>query len=192
MTHAETGLTERLLSFWFGDGWQSAAPEPRPEWFKPNPDFDGEIARLFGAEVERAMADGFSELAEGAHGSLALILLLDQFPRNLFRGTARAFATDGRALAVARQALERGFDAALPPVMRLFVYLPFEHSEDLADQERSVALFRALGNAEWLDYAVRHRDIVARFGRFPHRNAALGRPTTAEEAAFLKTPNSSF
>lgn len=192
MTNPDAGLIGRVLSFWFGPGWQAAGPAPRPEWFKPNPDFDGEIARLFGDHVERAMAGGLSELAEGAHGSLALILLLDQFPRNLFRGTARAFAADGRALAVARRALERGFDETLPPVMRLFLYLPFEHSEDLADQERSVALIKALDNAEWLDYAVRHRDIIARFGRFPHRNAALGRPTTAEEAAFLKTPNSSF
>ncbi len=185
-------LTGRVLSFWFGAGWATTGSEYRPQWFTPSPAFDGAIARAFGDGVARAMAGDFTDLADHPEGCLALVILLDQFPRNLFRGTARAFAADPRARAVARQALERGFDLILPPVMRLFLYLPFEHSEDLADQQRSVILFETLDNAEWLDYAILHRDIIARFGRFPHRNAALGRPSTAEEIAFLKTPNSSF
>jgi uncharacterized protein (DUF924 family) len=110
----------------------------------------------------------------------------------IYRGAARAFSSDALALEAARHMAEKGWDRELLPVERVFAYLPFEHSEDLVDQERSVALFTALGNAEWLDYAVRHRDIVARFGRFPHRNQALGRESTAEETAFLATPGSSF
>lgn len=181
-------LIRRILSFWFADG----PAVSREVWFKANPSFDKEISRRFRRTYERAAAGELDGLAENAEGSLALVLLLDQFPRNLFRGTAGAFASDGPARAVARHALKRGFDRPLPPAQRLFLYLPFEHSEDLADQEQSVALFAALGDAEWLDYAKRHRDIVARFGRFPHRNAALGRPSTPEEVAFLQTPGSSF
>ena len=192
MTTAVAGLIERVLSFWFGADWATGTPARRPEWFQPDPAFDAGIGRAFAGDVERAAAGDFDSLMESAHGGVALAILLDQFPRNLFRGTARAFAADPRARTAARHALERGLDLALPQVMRLFLYLPFEHSEDLADQQRSVVLFEALGDAEWLDYAVRHRDIVARFGRFPHRNAALGRTSTAEELAFLKTPNSSF
>lgn len=192
MSSAEASLIERVLSFWFGAGWDSAESAPRPEWFTPNSAFDGAIAWDFGGDVERAMAGDLAGLTNSPRGCLALVILLDQFPRNLFRGTAKAFAADTRARTVARHALERGFDVALPPVMRLFLYLPFEHSEDLIDQQRSVALFETLDDAGWLDYAVRHRDIITRFGRFPHRNVALGRTTTAEEAAFLETPNSSF
>lgn len=193
MPNAEVKLVERVLSFWFGAGWAAAEPGYRPEWFTANPALDAGIARTFADDVEHAMAGGLAaDLADRPEGCLALALLLDQFPRNLFRGTAQAFAADARARTVARQALERGFDLTLPPVMRIFLYLPFEHSEDPADQQRSVVLFETLNNAEWLDYAIRHRDIIARFGRFPHRNAALGRPSTAEEIAFLKTPNSSF
>jgi uncharacterized protein (DUF924 family) len=123
-----------------------------------------------------------------------LCILLDQVPRNIFRGTPRAFATDAQARAVARHAVERGFDLAIEDKdRRLFLYLPLEHSEDLADQERCVSLCRErIGDAEYLRYVVRHRDIVARFGRFPHRNAILGRASTAEEEAFLNEPLSSF
>lgn len=184
--HAQ--VTDSLLSFWFGDG----PPAARDVWFKPTPAFDMEASRQFRSAYERAADGGFDLLMDSAEGCLALILLLDQMPRNLFRGSPRAFATDGQARRLARHALDYGFDKVQPAVRRLFLYLPFEHSEDLADQERSVALFTALGNAEWLDYAKRHRDIIARFGRFPHRNAVLGRPNTAEETAFLETPGSSF
>ena len=123
---------------------------------------------------------------------MALVILLDQFPRNLFRGQARAFAGDARALALAKRAVAAGLDEAMPRAHRLFLYMPFEHSEDLADQETCIERMTALGSAGYLDYARRHRDIIARFGRFPHRNAALGRDSTAEEIAFLKEPGSSF
>jgi uncharacterized protein (DUF924 family) len=122
-----------------------------------------------------------------------LCVLLDQVPRNLFRGQGRAFASDAAARAIAREAIDQGFDRNLPQPQRLFLYLPFEHSESLADQDESVRLIGALDeNPTWKDYAIRHRDVIARFGRFPHRNAALGRRNTAEETAFLATPGSSF
>jgi uncharacterized protein (DUF924 family) len=185
-------LIREILSFWFGDQPLNDAPEAREAWFNPTPEFDREIADRFLVNYDQTAAGDLDDLMGSAEGCLALVILLDQFPRNMFRGTARAFAADGKALAVARHALDKGFDASLPPVACLFLYLPFEHSEDRADQERSVALFEALGNAHWLDYAVRHRDIVARFGRFPHRNALLGRTSTAEEEDFLTQPGSSF
>ena len=132
----------------------------------------------------------------GTAGLLAQTLVLDQFPRNLFRGQARAFAGDAQARAIALQLIDSGAHLALHPLQRWFVYLPLEHAEDLALQERSVALFSALaadaGMADALDYAERHRDVIHRFGRFPHRNAALGRASTAEELAYLATPGSGF
>jgi uncharacterized protein (DUF924 family) len=176
---------DEILAFWFAD-------ENRPRWFAPEPAFDAEIARRFGPLIEEA-ADGRLALwAREPPGSLALCLLLDQFPRNCWRGTPRAYAYDGFAQRAAGDALANDHDRELRPEERLFLYLPFEHSEDLADQERSVALMATLGDAGWLDYAVRHRDIIARFGRFPHRNAVLGRASTPEEEAFLLEPNSSF
>lgn len=178
-------VPDEILAFWF-------APETRERWFAPDPAFDAEIARRFGPLIEEA-ADGRLALwAREPHGSLALCILLDQFPRHVWRGTARAFAYDGFARRVAHEALASGQDRELAPEERLFLYLPLEHSEDLSDQERCVELVVALGDPTWLDYAVRHRDIIARFGRFPHRNAALGRASTAEEEAFLQGPNSSF
>jgi uncharacterized protein (DUF924 family) len=171
-----------LLGFWF-------AQEPET-WFKKDPAFDETLRERFGALQESAATGALHHWAVTAHGALALILLLDQLPRNLHRGTARAFATDTKALAVADAALTRGFDNGLPMSMRQFIYVPFEHAEDLGAQERCCALFAE--DAELLKYAVAHRDIIARFGRFPHRNAALGRATTAEEEAFLQEPNSSF
>ena len=189
---APQDITPKVLRFWFGDPEPGAAPEPREAWFKPSPEFDMEISDRFLADYERAAAGEMADLMADVEGCLALTILLDQFPRNMFRGTARAFAADGLALEAARHAVEHGLDLKLHPVQALFQYLPFEHSEDLEDQIRSVALFEALGNAEWTDYAVRHRDIVARFGRFPHRNQALGRTSTPEEVDFLKGPNSSF
>ncbi len=125
-------------------------------------------------------------------GYLAAILVLDQFPRNMFRGDSRAFAADAAALALAKRAIAEGIDARLSPEQRAFLYMPFQHSEDAADQERSVQLFTALGNLLNLDFALRHKAIIDRFGRFPHRNAILGRATTQDEAAFLKEPGSSF
>ena len=185
----DDGTTKRVLEFWFG---AEPSLEPRKIWFKPTPEFDTEISEGFLADYERAAGGEMADLMADVEGCLALTILLDQFPRNMFRGTARAFAADALALDAARHAVDHGFDLKLHPVQALFQYLPFEHSEDLEDQNRSVAVFEALGNAEWIDYAIRHRDIIARFGRFPHRNAALGRTSTPEEVEFLKEPNSSF
>lgn len=174
-----------VVNFWF-------APAHEPLWFEPSPAFDRELGSRFGELYRRAAAGELDHWQRGADGSLALCLLLDQFPRNLFRGSAQAFATDARALAVVEHAIARGFDQELPAKRRLFLYLPFEHSEDLAHQERAVELIGALGDAGWLDYAIRHRDIIARFGRFPHRNEVLGRASTPEEMVFLEQPGSSF
>ncbi|HEX6012488.1 MAG TPA: DUF924 family protein [Geminicoccaceae bacterium] len=176
---------EDVLSFWF-------APDGRERWFEPDPAFDAEIARRFAPMVGDAAAGRLDAFAGEPRGALALCVLLDQFPRSIWRGTPRAFAQDEAARRVADRAVAAGLDRDLPPEQRLFLYLPFEHSESLADQERSVALMAGLGDAEWLDYAVRHRDVIARFGRFPHRNAVLGRESTPEEAAFLAEPGSSF
>lgn len=180
-----TERMEELLGFWFD-------PENRRHWFEVEESFDREVERRFGGLMQAAAAGKLDHWAESPRGALALCILLDQLPRNIARGTPGAFAHDEQARAVARRALAAGFDRGLLPGERLFLYLPFEHSENLDDQERSVALFGELGSAEWLDYAVRHRDIIARFGRFPHRNAVLGRPSTEAETAFLQEPNSSF
>ena len=183
-----------VLDFWFGP-LERRGPA-RPEWFRKDPAFDEEIRRRFG-ELHRAAA--LRELETwraSAEPMLALVIALDQFSRNLFRGDARAFAQDAHALECAREALGRGDDLLLLPVQRQFPYLPFEHSEAPADQDRAVELMRSLeafeetrGIAEW---AEKHRGIIRRFGRFPHRNAALGRPSTEEEARFLALPGSGF
>ncbi|MBI1406608.1 MAG: DUF924 family protein [Caulobacter sp.] len=167
--------------------WTSAGPA---KWFAKDHRFD-EAIRLRFEPVHFAAARGqYDAWRETAEGSLALLLLLDQFPRNLFRDTAHAFATDSLARAITRQALARGFDQQTEPLLRRFFYLPLEHSEDLADQELCVSLCQGLmddtGDAETLRYAVIHRDIIARFGRFPHRNAVFGREPTAEEQVFLE------
>jgi uncharacterized protein (DUF924 family) len=183
-------ITPRVLEFWFEGSDQGRVT--REVWFKTDAAFDQAIAERFLDDHERAAMGAYDGIAETPEGSLTLILLLDQFPRNLFRGSPRAFSSDARARRVSSTALERGFDGLLQPFQKMFLYLPFEHSEEVEDQDRSVALFRALGNANLIDYAERHRDIVARFGRFPHRNAALGRESSDAETAFLKSPGSSF
>lgn len=185
-------VVRQVLDFWFGPEDAPGRGRFRKQWFAVSPAFDAEIASRFLTVWEEAAAGGLDHLADTPNGSLALVLILDQFPRNMFRGTPRAFATDARAYAVADTAVARGFDRQVLPVQRIFLYLPFEHSESLADQERCVTLMTALGDDMAIDYAVRHRDIIARFGRFPHRNAILGRPSTAEETAFLAQPGSSF
>ena len=154
-------------------------------WFGGGAAFDAACRERFGAAHHAAARREFDAWAETPEGSLALLLLLDQIPRNIFRGSAHAFATDGLARLFARRALDAGHDAAFEPAMRAFFYLPFEHSEAMADQYRSVALFAALDDANYRGYATAHRDVIARFGRFPHRNAALGRGTTPEEQAWL-------
>lgn len=166
--------------------WTAAGPE---KWFRKDPRFD-EAIRLRFEPVHHAAARGeYDAWRETADGSLALLLLLDQFPRNLWRGSGHAFATDPLARSIAREALSRGFDTAVDPVLRPFFYLPFEHHEDPADQSLSVSLCQGLmddtGDDNTLKWAVIHRDIIEKFGRFPHRNRALGRETTPEEQAFL-------
>jgi uncharacterized protein (DUF924 family) len=162
--------------------WREAGPD---KWFEKDESFDAEIRRCFLTTHEAAAAGQLASWEETADGALALLILLDQFPRNMFRGQARAFATDPLALAVTAKAIIRGFDSQVPKEMRNFFYLPFEHSENLADQEHCVALYKAAGDADGLKWAELHADIIRRFGRFPHRNAALGRATTPDEQAFL-------
>jgi uncharacterized protein (DUF924 family) len=180
----------RLLGFWFADGPDSF----RQAWFTKDDAFDAACREGFGALVAPAREGALDDWAETPQGALALLLLLDQFPRNLFRGSAEAFASDAHGRAVARRAvLARGFDRALAPTQRIFLYLPFEHGEAMADQDLSVALFEGLRDHPvharpngTIDYAWRHRVVIQRFGRFPHRNAALGRETTAAERAWLE------
>jgi uncharacterized protein (DUF924 family) len=162
--------------------WIKAGPKA---WFRKSKAFDAEIGRRFEAlhhAAARGELDGWAETPEGA---LALLLLLDQFPRNLYRGSPHAFATDPLARKAARDAVDRGFDAQVDPELRQFFYLPFEHSERLEDQEHGVTLCTASGDADLVKWAKIHRDIIARFGRFPHRNASLGRIPTEAEQAFL-------
>ena len=161
--------------------WQEAGPS---RWFRHDPQFDAELRQRFLPAHEAAAAGQLAHWLATAEGALALVLLLDQFPRNAFRGTPRVYATDAQARAAADAAIRAGFDRAVPQELRQFFYLPFAHSERLQDLERCVALNEPVGG-EALRWARHHRDIVARFGRFPHRNAILGRPSTAEEERFL-------
>jgi uncharacterized protein (DUF924 family) len=162
--------------------WRAAGPD---KWFKKDDGFDAAIRQRFLATYEAAATGGLADWAENAEGALALLLVLDQFPRNMFRNDARAFAADALARKIATRAIERGFDREIAMPERAFFYLPFEHSEDIADQERCVALSHATGDAETVKWAELHADIIRRFGRFPHRNKALGRTTTEDEQAFL-------
>jgi uncharacterized protein (DUF924 family) len=184
----------QVLSFWFGD--ESEYGKRREQWFQKDAAFDAEIEARFRALHAEAARGDLERWKRGVGDCLALIVLLDQFPRNMFRGSARAFASDGLARDAARHALQEGYDQGLLPVERMFVYLPFEHSEALEDQLLCCHLMRPLEEFEETEdvyqYAVRHHEIIARFGRFPHRNKALGRPSTPEELEFLKQPGSSF
>lgn len=155
------------------------------KWFAKDPNFDKQIRLRFEPVHHRAARGEYDAWSATAEGSLGLLLLLDQFPRNLYRGEAHAYATDGKARAVARAAVAAGHDQALPPELRPFIYLPFEHSEDMGDQDESLRLFQTTGDADLIKWAVLHRDIIVRFGRYPHRNAALGRLTTPAEQLFL-------
>ena len=181
---------EAVLDFWFGAG----PPVWRKLWFLKDPDFDAACAR-FAPAREAALAGACDSWAETPRGVLALLILLDQFSRNLFRDRAEAFAADPRARALAGAALERGFDRGLTPIERVFLYLPVMHSEDLADQDLSVSLCEALPPIEGapvVESAYRHRDVIRRFGRYPHRNAALGRASTPDELAYLAEPGAGF
>ena len=186
-----------VLDFWFGAPGSPEHGQWREAWFRKDPVFDALIAQRFSPAIEAALAGGLRDWTASPSGALARILLLDQFTRNTFRDTARAFAGDALALETARALVSSGGDLSLAPLQRTFVYLPFEHAEDMAMQDESVRLFAALvattsDSHGLLDYARRHRDVIVRFGRFPHRNAALGRASTADEQAFLALPGSRF
>lgn len=195
---------DSVLRFWFGNAERDADVfrEAAGRWFKKDEAFDAEIRRQFGDLHAKAAAGKLGEWAESPRGRLALIIVLDQFSRNLYRNDPRAFSCDDRALGLAREGIEAGDDTQLRVVERSFFYMPFMHSENLQDQERCIELFENLLSEAPEDcrasiqnnvkYARAHRDIVARFGRFPHRNAALGRQSTAEETEFLQQPGSSF
>ncbi len=185
-----------ILDFWFLPTHDANHNRSRVEWFRKDDKFDAQIRERFGDAIEPALANSAVD-ERNADEMLGQILLLDQFTRNIFRGTARAFSGDSLALKLAMAMTDSGLDQTLPPIRRTFVYLPFEHAEDLAMQKKSVALFSALriSGADFesqLDYAQRHFDIVRRFGRFPHRNAILGRASTLDETEFLTQPGSSF
>ncbi|SRR5258706_2956648 len=178
---------DEVLRFWFGEGAERGKAHKR--WFEKNATFDAGIRGRFLPLYEQ-LAAGDDWLAQPGD-CLARIVVLDQFPRNMFRGTPRAFATDPRALATAKHAVAKGFDRDRLVVEKQFIYLPYEHSEVLADQERACALMKPLGD-DLYDWALRHKRIVERFGRFPHRNEILGRASTPEEIEFLKEPGSGF
>jgi uncharacterized protein (DUF924 family) len=162
--------------------WRNAGPK---QWYAKSEAFDDAIRLKFEPTHHAAARGEYDGWAETADGALALLILLDQFPRNLYRGSAHAFATDGKARAIARRAVAAGFHHQVAPELRQFFLLPFEHSEDIADQDEGLAATIELGDEELLKWARLHRDIIVRFGRFPHRNAALGRTTTPDEQAFL-------
>ena len=185
-------IVRRVLDFWFGAPDTDGAFLFRKIWFEKSDAFDAQIVEKFKPDYERAARGDLDALMASAEGCLALVILLDQFPRNIFRGDARSYATDGKARQVAQHALAGGFDSALQAHQRLFLYLPYEHSEDIADQVRYTALALSLNDPDRMKHAHRHREIIERFGRFPHRNAVLGRDSTPRELDFLKEPNSSF
>lgn len=189
---------QEVLDFWFGPPGSEIAGGPRREWFVKSDAFDDQVRQRFGTAIDQAIAGGLREWdAEGPQGVLARLLVLDQFTRNAWRNTPQSFAGDTLALAAARQLVDCGAHKELPPLQRAFVYMPFEHAEDAYMQERAVELFTNLaaehpGFDEMLDYAHRHRGVIARFGRFPHRNEILGRASTPEEIEFLRQPGSRF
>lgn len=185
MAH-DLGRVDAILGYWFAPGMDK-------RWFAADETLDRELAEKFGPDLSAAATGSLDHWVESADGALALIILLDQIPRNVFRGRYQAFAFDSRALAIAEAALLRGHDRDLAPIRRRFLYLPFEHSESLPDQKYCVRLFEQAGDdPEGLEYARKHLAVIERFGRFPHRNAALEREDTPEEEEFLKQPGSHF
>ena len=185
-----------VLDFWFGREGDPEYGQFRNEWFRKDPDFDARVTGQFADLYEEAAAGNLDGWRDDAESCLALVIVLDQFPRNMFRGDGRTHAEDDRALGASKYAVEHALDRELPAFQRMFLYMPFMHSESVEDQRRSVELFERLAGEEGapdvVSYAVAHRDIVERFGRFPHRNEILGRETTPEEAVFLTTEGSSF
>jgi len=184
-TPASLPSWEAVLAFWF----EEITPK---QWFVRSAEFDAEVQRRFALLNEAAQRSELWAWRRSPEGRLAEVIVLDQFSRNLYRDQARAFASDPMALALAQEAIASGADLALPPERRVFLYMPFMHSESLVIHEEALRLFTALGLPSNLDFERRHQAIIERFGRFPHRNAVLGRPSTPEEIAFLQTPGSSF
>lgn len=178
-------MIEEVLSFWF----EESGPE---QWWARDPRFDAEIRSRFGALHDRAVQGELHGWRDTPEGRLAEIIVLDQFSRNLYREDPRAFAADAMALALAQEAVRIGADQAVPPVQRQFFYMPYQHSESPRIHEIAVQLFESLDDPESLDFERRHKAIIDRFGRYPHRNRVLGRPSTPEEIAFLREPGSSF
>ena len=175
-----------VIDFWF-------APGAEEKWFRPPPEFDAAIVERFGGSYEDAAAGRLANWEATAEGALALVIILDQFPRNMFRESAQAFAADGLACGVAERAIAGGHDLAVPIERRIFFYMPLEHAEDLARQDRCCALVRERCDlGDYIDYADRHRAVIARFGRFPHRNAVLGRDSTPEEIEYLEIRDEPF
>lgn len=182
MTHSEgIASAAEILEFWF-------AAEVKPLWFASTPEFDEALRERFLATYRAAATGQLEDWERTTLGALALVIVLDQFPLNLFRGQPESFATEAAARVVANRAIACGFDREMSPEQRLFLYLPFMHGEALADQERSVRLFQQAGLEESLRFARHHRDLIRRFGRFPHRNAILGRESTPDEIAYLASP----
>jgi uncharacterized protein (DUF924 family) len=196
MSAAADPRIREVLDFWFGAPDGPEHGRAREAWFRKDPAFDDEIRARFGSLLDDAGAGRLDGWADTDSGALALLLVCDQFPRNLHRGDARAFALDARALALARRLVAEGRDARLSPLERVFVYLPFEHAESLDAQHEAVRLFGTLRDdpvaGGYLEWAIRHFEVVERFGRFPHRNDVLGRASTAEELEFLARPGSRF
>ena len=187
-------LAPQVLRFWFGEGAEYGKVHKR--WFEKDPEFDALVTKRYQKLHQEMLEGAHREWLDEPRSCLARIIVLDQFPRHIYRGGAGAFSSDALALAAAKHLMHKGWDESLLPVERMFAYLPFQHSESLADQERAIALYEPLKafpeTASTDRYAIAHRDIIRRFGRFPHRNAALGRSSTPEEVAFLKQPGSSF
>ena len=185
-----------VLEFWFGREGDPEYGQFRDEWFRKDPAFDARVTQQFADLYEEAASGELDGWRDQAEGCLALVIVLDQFPRNMFRGDGRTHAADGKALETSEYAVEHALDRELPAFQRMFLYMPFMHSEEVEIQRRSVGLFERLadepGAPDVTSYAAGHRDIVERFGRFPHRNEILGRTTTPDEAEFLKTEGSSF
>jgi uncharacterized protein (DUF924 family) len=187
--------SDEVLDFWFGREGGPGYGGFREEWFTKNPEFDAEVLSRFGDLYEEAAAGDLDGWRDDARSCLALVIVLDQFPRNMFRGDPNTYAADPKAQETAEYAVDHALDRELPEFQRAFLYMPFMHSEDLDHQRRAIELFGTLqewGGADPTHYAVLHMRIVERFGRFPHRNEILGRQTTPEEAEFLKEPGSSF
>ena len=184
---SDTASIRDILDFWFLPLDDPGYGKARETWWNSTPELDAEIKSRFGALVDKAIEGGLDHWRLSPDGALALTLLCDQFTRNIHRKTARAFSGDAKARETVRFALARGYPAAYPADMRIFFFMPFQHSEDLGDQDFCCTLFASLGNPDNDKYAIEHRDIVARFGRFPHRNEVLSRKNTPEEIEYLKT-----